>query len=275
MLVLAAGLGSAISGVVLYMNYQYRRDRSDALVKGFDERASRQRKIVAAAGNDARAQIRTELAPLRKLAATGDTLSNLLNGASPSLWSVRTFGEAGQAVIGTAFVVASDSEKSFLLTSFNVVRASATRPGPDILVRKGADELKATLWTWQEDRDLALLIVNRPNVPRLEWAAADDTRVGSQVFALSGLGTAGGAITQGFVADVSRSGIQHTAPTGTAFQGGPILNDQGKVVAIASRAYAPFGFTSDGVWFAPPISAACEKVLKCPNGSVTGAGPQR
>ena len=275
MLILAFGLGAAVSGTALYMNYQYKKDRSDALVRTFDARAARARETLNADATNARAQIQTDLAPLRKLAATGETLETLLNKSQPSIWAVRTYDEAGQAVIGTAFVVASDSEKSFLVTSFNVVRAATVKPGPDILLRKGDEELKATLWTWQEDRDLALLILDKPSLPRLEWAAPTDTKLGTQVFALSGLGTAGGAITQGFVADVSTSGIQHTAPTGTSFQGGPIMNDRGKVVAVASRVYAPLGFTSDGVWFAPPISAACQKILKCPAGQVTGAGSPR
>lgn len=275
MLILAFGLGAAVSGTALYMNYQYKKDRSDALVRTFDARAARARETLKADATNARAQIQTDLAPLRKLAATGETLETLLNKSQPSIWAVRTYDEAGQAVIGTAFVVASDSEKSFLVTSFNVVRAATVKPGPDILLRKGDEELKATLWTWQEDRDLALLILDKPSLPRLEWAAPTDTKLGTQVFALSGLGTAGGAITQGFVADVSTSGIQHTAPTGTSFQGGPIMNDRGKVVAVASRVYAPLGFTSDGVWFAPPISAACQKILKCPAGQVTGAGSPR
>ena len=275
MLILAFGLGAAASGTALYMNYQYKKDRSDALVKTFDARAARARETLNADATNARAQIQSDLAPLRKLAATGETLETLLNKSQPSIWAVRTYDVAGQAVIGSAFVVASDSEKSFLITSYNVVRAATVKPGPDILLRKGDEELKATLWTWQEDRDLALLILDKPSLPRLEWAAPTDTKLGTQVFALSGLGTAGGAITQGFVADVSTSGIQHTAPTGTSFQGGPILNDRGSVVAVASRAYAPLGFTSDGVWFAPPVSAACQKILKCPAGQVTGAGAPR
>ncbi|MDQ1374312.1 MAG: hypothetical protein QOJ09_1650, partial [Actinomycetota bacterium] len=44
---------------------------------------------------------------------------------------------------------------------------------------------------------------------------------------------------------------------------------------VASRSYAPLGFASDGVFFAPPIRAACDKVLRCPDDSVAGAGTKR
>lgn len=272
---LVAGLAMASSGAGLFMNYRYRQDQSDALVRNFDARTRQATRAVQAEGTNARAQVQQELEPLRKLAATAETLSVVLTKAQPSTFSVTTFDVNGAPVVGTAFVVASDDQKSFLLTSYAVVRAAATRPGPAVTVRKGAQEMDAKLWTWQEDRDMALLIVNTGNLPRLDWAAPDAARLGDQVFAMSGLGSANASITQGFIADVSSTGLQHSAPLGTAFQGGPLLTAQGRVVAMASRSYAPLGFVSDGVFFAPPVQAACEKVLKCPNGQVTSAGDQR
>jgi S1-C subfamily serine protease len=155
------------------------------------------------------------------------------------------------------------------------VQSSSIKPGPEIKVSQGNEELPATLWTWQEDKDMALLIVNKGNLPRIEWAPPAETRVGTQVFAISAFGTAGGSVSNGFVADVSQSGLQHTAPVGTAFRGGPLLNEKGLVVATLSRTYAPFGFASETVWFAPQVISACEKLLKCPGGIVSGAGAQR
>jgi S1-C subfamily serine protease len=275
MLILAAGIGAAISGTGLYMNYAYRRDVSDAQVKGLRTTISKGVEAVNAEGTNARFRIQQELEPLLRQAAIGDTLVQILRDAQPSLWSVRTFDEAGQATVGTAFVVASDAEKSFLLTSLSVVRASIVRPGPDILLQQDKTQAKATLWSWQEDKDIALLIVQTGNLPKIQWAKSDSTKVGTQVFAVSGFGTAGGAVTNGFIADVSTSGVQHSAALGTSFRGGPLLDGTGKVVAVLSKTYSPFGFASDGVWFAPPVTAACDKVLKCPNGQVTGAGPEQ
>ncbi len=275
MLILAAGVGAAVSGTALYMNYAYRRDVSDAQVKGLRTTISKGVEAVNAEGTNARFRIQQELEPLLRQAAIGDTLAQILRDAQPSLWSIRTFDEAGQATVGTAFVVASDAEKSFLLTSLSVVRASIVRPGPEILLQQAANQATATLWSWQEDKDIALLIVQKGNLPKLQWTKSDSTKVGTQVFAVSGFGTAGGAVTNGFIADVSTSGVQHSAALGTAFRGGPLLDGTGKVVAILSKSYSPFGFASDGVWFAPPVTAACDKVLKCPNGQVTGAGPEQ
>src|SRR5436853_393999 len=133
------------------------------------------------------------------------------------------------AAIGFAFggTVLSDADKSYLVTSLSVVKAATRKPGPGITVRKGDDRTDATLWTWHEERDLALLIVNKGNLPRVKWAAADaQPQYGERIFDVAGVGGAGGSITQGFVADVSAAGIMHDAAVTGPFAGGPILNSQ-------------------------------------------------
>jgi S1-C subfamily serine protease len=275
-LLLSFGLGSAISGVGLFMYYQDKTDSSIEATRGFSDRVNQSIAAIQAEGNNARAQVQNELEPLRRLAATGETLTNVLTAAAPSVWEVRTFGVDGGPVIASAFVVASDSDKSFLLSSYAVLEAVTRRPGPTVSVRKGDETLAAQLWTWDEQSDMALLIVEKGGLPRLDWAAPDAVRLGDQLFAMSGLGSKGAAITQGFVADVSSSGLQHSAPIGSTFEGGPLLSADGRVVAVASMRYAPFGARSTGaVSMAAPIRSACDKVLRCPNGQVTAAGNQR
>jgi len=158
------------------------------------------------------------------------------------------------------------------------VKAATRKPGPPIQLRKGDERTDATLWTWHEERDLALLIVNKGSLPRVKWAAVDDTpQYGERVFDVAGVGGAGGSITQGFVADVSASGIEHDAAVTGPFAGGPILNSKGEVLGIGAPGYMPLGFTSDRVTFAPYIRMACEKILKCPGGTTDagGAGERR
>jgi S1-C subfamily serine protease len=192
------------------------------------------------------------------------------------VWFVRTLDEAGQPSVGSAFVVASDSNQTFMLTSYTTVRAATRRPGPAVTVRKGNQELKADLYTWEEGKDLALLIVAKGDMKKLSFAPKDPAlNVGERVFAIAGLGSAGTSVTQGFVADVSANGIQHDAAVGQGFQGGPLVNSKGELLGVSSRAYSPLGFTSDGVYFALPIRGACEKVLRCPDDAVSGAGAKR
>jgi S1-C subfamily serine protease len=133
-------------------------------------------------------------------------------------------------------------------------------------VRKGDEELPVELTSWDPANDLALLTLDRPNLPALKWAPTDPPlQIGDRVFVVSGLGAAGGSISQGFVADVSANGIQHDAPVGAAFQGGPLLSSNGEVLALASRAYAPLGFAPEAVFFGVPIRTSCAEVIRCPD----------
>ncbi len=275
-IILAFAVGSAFSGVALYAYYQNRLDEDAQFNKNFAEQFGEQfdnaKKTLDADATNARAAIQSELEPLKRLAASGDTLANIQKVVGPSTFFVQTQDEAGVASVGSAFVVASDNRQTFLLASFTTVKASTRAPGPAINVRQGGTTTKATLWTWQEDKDLALLIIERGNVPKLAFAPASPAlKLGERVFAVQGLGGTGAPITQGFVADISAAGIMHAAEVGPGFQGGPLVNSEGKVLGIASRAYAPLGYQSDDVWFAIPSRTACEKVLKCPNNDPSGA----
>ncbi|HVE47617.1 MAG TPA: serine protease [Acidimicrobiales bacterium] len=277
-LILAFAVGAAASGVAFYSYYEFKKDKTEQRVvtflEGFDKRFNVATKTIEAERQNAKAEIQKELEPLRRIRAEGETLDALVKKVRPSLFFVSTLDEAGQPSVGTAFAVASDSEQTLLVTSYNTVRAATRRPGPPLQVRQGNDDFKAELWTWQEDKDLALLVLAKGSVPRLSFST-EPRKTGERIFVVSGLGGAGGSITQGFVADVSGAGLQHDAAVGQAFQGGPMITSEGEVLAVASRAYAPLGFASDGVFFAPLVRAACEKVLKCPGGGDVGRGDKR
>ncbi len=269
-LVLAFAVGVAFSGAILYSYYEFKKDTTErrvaSFIEGFDERFQTALATIEAEANNARAEIQKELEPLRKTRAEGQILESLVKKVEPSTFFVTTLDEAGQPSVGSAFAVASDDRQTLLVASYTTVKAATRQPGPPVRVRKGDGEIKATLWTWDEGKDLALIILAKGGVPVLSFAP-DQLRPGERVFALSGLGGAGGSVTQGFVADVSASGVQHDAAVGQAFQGGPLVNSEGGVLAVASRSYAPLGFTSDQVYFAPFVRAACERVLRCSSGA--------
>lgn len=273
-LLLVASISAGASGVVLYAYYEYRlqrsEDRVESFIKGFDKSYESAIAGIADERDTAKEELRKELEPLQELRATGETLSDLLKQVESSIYFVETFDGLGQPSVGSAFVVLSETDRSYFLTSLAVVRAATVTPAPAIKLRKGNSSLDATIWAWDEEQDLALLSIKRGNLTRLPWAPEKPpTRLGSRVFAVSGIGGAGGAIAQGFVADVSSSGILTDAPVSGSFVGAPLLNSEGEVIAVASRAYAPLGFTSDRVVFAPPVRAACQTVLRCPSGTAT------
>lgn len=269
------GIAAAFTGAVLYAYYEYELNKTEdevALFQAtFESRVDEAIERVAAERDTAVSEIQSQLDELEKFAASGETLTGLLEGASPSVWFVSTLDENGQPSVGSAFVLFSDAEQSFLVASYNTVRAATQSPGPEVFVRKGDEELEVEVTAWDPANDVALLSVERPNLPPLRWAATDPPRqVGDRVFVVSGLGAAGGSISQGFIADVSGTGIQHDAPVGAAFQGGPLLDSNGEVLAVSSRAYSPLGFAPEAVFIAVPIRNVCAQIVQCPDGAQPG-----
>jgi S1-C subfamily serine protease len=275
----AFSIGASLSGAVLFTYYDNRRTeaekRATAFVKNFQQRFSNAEKVIKADTENAKAEIKEQIEPLKRIRAEGDTLESLVKKAAPSLFFIKSLDEAGNASVGTGFAVASDNDQTFILTSFTTVRSATMRPGPAVEIRQRDQTVKGTLWTWDESKDIAMIVLQKGGVPTLSFASRGSVKTGERVFALSGLGALGAAATQGFVADVSSPGIQHDASIGTAFQGGPLVDSDGKVVGISSRTFAPLGYQSDGVWWAPAVRDACDKVLKCPNDSPSGAGDKR
>lgn len=269
-LLFCMSVASAFTGAVLYAYYEYQlgktEDRVDAFQAEFEDKVDEAVGRIDTERDAAVGAVQTQLDDLEKFAASGETLAGILEKTAPSVWFVSTLDEAGQPSVGSAFVVFSDGEQSFLLASFHTVRAATQNPAPEITVRKGEEELSVELTSWDPANDLALLTLDRPNLPSLKWAPTDPPlQIGDRVFVVSGLGAAGGSISQGFVADVSANGIQHDAPVGAAFQGGPLLDSNGEVLALASRAYAPLGFSPEAVFFGVPIRTSCAEVIRCPD----------
>ena len=280
-MILAASVGAAFSGVVLYSYYEYRlsktTDQINAVAAGYQKAFANAQADLNAQRDAARAEIAKDLAPLRQLQADGNTLPALVKKLAPSMYFVHTLDQNGQPSVGSAFVVASDASRSLLLTSYTTVAAATRRPGPDLFVRQSNQDTRVTVWTWDDRYDLALIVLPKGNLPPVPPAPnVPALAIGDTVYAMSGLGGLGASATQGVVTDVSAQGIEHTAPIGQAYQGGPLVNSAGQVVAVASRSYSPLNFASDGVWFSPYALSACVLVLSCPGGALSAQpGAQR
>ncbi|MGH9137062.1 MAG: S1 family peptidase [Acidimicrobiales bacterium] len=271
------GLAAAFTGAVLYAYYESRLEKTENALEDFilrfTDAVDGAVATVQSEGERAREQIEAQLEELEQFSAGGETLTALLQGASPSVWFVETLDETGAPSVGTAFVVFADNERSYLLASYTTVRAATAEPGPDVVLRQGDRQETATVFSWDPGHDLALLTLDVPSLPALAFAPEDDAvAAGDRVFVVSGLGASGGAISQGFVADVAGNGIQHDVPVGAAYQGGPLLDSDGEVLGVASRTYAPLGFDPLAVFFAPPVRAACEVVIQCPAGAPAPPG---
>jgi S1-C subfamily serine protease len=276
MLILAFAIGAGFSGVVLYSYYQYKQNQTDTrvntLINGYKSQFAKAESDLNAAVAAARANIDNQVKAAQQLQAGPAQLATLIKQMAPSVFFVHTQDANGQPSVGSAFIVSSSSSQTLLITSYTTVAAATHSPGPNVYIRQGNTDTQVTVKAWDPQYDLALLTLPKGGLAALTAAPTSPApQPGDRLFAVSGLGSAGASLAQGSVVDVSGSGVALDDAISPAFQGGPIVNQAGQVVAVASRTYAPLGFTSDGVWYSPYVESACSKVLSCPGGTLVGS----
>jgi S1-C subfamily serine protease len=198
------------------------------------------------------------------------TPEGIAQKAGPSVWAVSTLDEAGRPIEGSGFVAGSFGGQTYVITSLSIVRAATRIPGPEIVIRNGGSEVKATLWTWQEERDLALLATGR-TAPSLSWADENPApKQGDKVYVVGG---AAPAPVAGVLSSISPGTIQHNVFIDPGRQGAPLLNDKGQILGMASLAVNPANpaglppMPGETNFFAVPIAAVCEKLLSCASGN--------
>jgi len=93
------------------------------------------------------------------------------------------------------------------------------------------------------DGDLAVISVDTGETPALAWAGSAPAQIGEPVFAVANPGGRGLRVTFGFVSAIERSfrgprgrritgNLEHTAPLLPGSSGGPVLDAEGRLLAI-------------------------------------------
>jgi len=273
------GVGAAFAGAAFYAYYDWRTSQSEALnvafAKGFEQTFAGAQEQLQSTRNQAIEEINGSLEPLRVWAGDANAVTELPAKVGGAVFLVRTMDTAGRPSVGTAFVVASNGNESLLVTSFDTVAALTAKPGPPLTVEKGNDSFAAELWAWDSDHDLALLKTTRGNLPKLEWAPESERAeaVGARVYAIAGIGGQGATVARGLAIDASQAGIRHDTPLGPEFRGAPLTNAKGQVLGVASTSYSPTGIEPGALTFAPFVTTACERLLRCPASLTAPAAP--
>ncbi len=267
-MLLASAVGIAFSGAGFYAYYDNRLAENERevsrFVDGFDQQFSDATAAIDELRVGAVDDIRTELQPIEGIVSDADGVINLPATAGESVWGLETRDEQGKAVLGSAFAVLAHEEGTVLMTSYSLIAASTTEPSPSLTLTKRDQRINAQLWSWDAKSDLAIVMVEQ-DLPTLQLASAEEqvASVGTRVFSISGFGGQSATASPGVLLDQSASGLQHSAPVGTMFQGGPLVNGAGKVVGLSSLKFQPTGVDPGMVLTAPNAASFCDQVLKC------------
>lgn len=195
-----------------------------------------------------------------------DIYANSINacvGVKTSIATQNIFGQiTSSAISGSGFVI---SEDGYILTNYHVVEAADER-GLEIKVSFiNGDEYTAKIVGSDEDNDIALLKIDATGLTALPLYSGDDLRVGQTLYAIGNpLSQLTYSMTSGILSALDREIVVESNKSINVFQmdaainsgssGGPVLNDRGEVIGIASAKNGNIGV--EGICFAIPIKNA-------------------
>lgn len=166
----------------------------------------------------------------------------------------------------SGFVVARSGDDSFIVTTFGLLvdpRDASVPLDVGVTVRTAAGETTGRLHSWDAAADLLLLRVPLRGIEPLEWRPADqELSDGERIVAIGLTPSLGPVRVGGTVAAVDGAGLVTDIPPLELLSGGPIVDSDGRVVAVGSARLSPFG--TDPV--AVPIRRLCGDLLaRCPD----------
>jgi|GEM_PF-350034 len=202
-----------------------------------------------------------------------DSIAGLAKAVLPTVVSIEVTSLQGSGT-GSGFVIRSSATESYILTNNHV--ATGAGGNADITVQfQDQSQNKATIVGTDPSYDLAVLKVERGDLPVAQLGDSSDVVVGDLSIAIgSPLGLTG-TVTSGIVSALNRpvtaggegaasfiNAIQTDAAINPGNSGGPLINASGQVVgvnsAIATVGNSPMGGQagSIGLGFAIPMNQA-------------------
>jgi serine protease DegQ len=175
----------------------------------------------------------------------------------------RFFGESldeprRSASLGSGVIV---SPKGYVLTNNHVVE---NMEEIEVLLADGRTRLKARLVGTDPETDLAVLKLDRENLPSATFGTAETVRVGDVVLAIGNPFGVGQTVTMGIVSALGRRGlnlntyenfIQTDASINVGNSGGALVDASGNLIGINTAIFSRTG-GSVGIGFAIPVSTA-------------------
>lgn len=162
--------------------------------------------------------------------------------------------------LGTGIIV---SENGYILTNWHV---AGEKYNTCYITLDNSNEYKGTVVWADADLDLAIVKINASGLKYLEFADSDDIKLGEKVYAV---GNPVGmefqrTVTSGIISGLNRTVkieeenklsymedlIQTDASINSGNSGGPLVNEEGKVIGINSIKIN----TAEGIGFAIPIN---------------------
>lgn len=187
-------------------------------------------------------------------------------GISLESSSSNIFGQqSASAVAGTGFVITADG---YIMTNYHVIESAQKNDKKINVLFKDKSSYEAKIIGFDQDNDVAVLKIEASDLTPAAIGNSDDIAVGDCVFAIGNpLGELDFSMTSGRVSALDRSittdrnsaainMFQFDAAINSGNSGGPVYNESGEVIGIATAKVGSSGV--EGLGFAIPINDAAD-----------------
>lgn len=232
----------------LYYNHEYKKFLNQPSIERIIEIITHNKKETFLKVGEEKELKNLQLVTLHKPTAKL-AISEIANKCLPTIVSITTKDKQGEKIgEGSGFIISSNG---FIMTNFHVLESAYT-----VEIRIGDAKYEdAYLAKASPDRDIAILKINADNLTVLPIGNSDAIISGQPVVVLGNPGGFERSVTNGIVSAVRTKGdrkfIQISAPVSPGSSGGPVINEYGEAVGIATL--ASFFFTQN-LNFAIPIN---------------------
>lgn len=253
--ILMFGLGAGLSGLILFAIYQGQVNnlRSELLDSQEELRKTLEQQI----GRGPAPEETPNLNVSGVVPTPPDPLKEMVQTNAPAIVGVNGVDSDGKSVSGTGFVVNSTDDGTWVLTNYRLVAGVETID--QLSIRNRTSSLIAEIYETDPGRDLALIIYRVPSERSLRFSRVSEPKEGDRVFVL------GNARAKPYATGVAATLTGATSGSLTldadipeSYLGGPVLDADGRVVGVFTKASAGGGV-------ATPIELACSRVIRCPS----------
>lgn len=207
---------------------------------------------------------------------TTTSIKGIVQQVSPSVVTVNVDTAQGGDT-GSGSIIKSIDSVSYIATNNHVIDAAVGGGGSITVEFDNGDTLPATIVGRDSNYDLAVLKVNKGNLPVIQIGSSSSLNIGDQLIAFGSPLGLDHTVTSGIVSSLNRpvttgttgaesyvDAIQTDAAINPGNSGGPLTDGLGRMVGINSAiaslgASSPFGGSqagSIGLGFAIPIDEA-------------------
>lgn len=201
--------------------------------------------------------------------SASNSVATIAAEVAPKVVSISVRSMAGNGT-GSGAIIRSNGTQSFIVTNSHVIESAASS-GTITVETNDGERYPATIVGRDSAYDLAILRIQKGNLPVLEYGNSNKLVIGEPVIAFGSPLGLSGTVTSGIVSAVNRpvstgtigsesyiDAIQTDAAINPGNSGGPLVDSQGLMVGVNS-AIATLGGSSSGsigLGFSIPISQA-------------------